>query len=88
MTVLYDQIMNSIIKGLLNNNEDQVIGQMLLQTEYSIDQLISNDEASFSKIYSFLTPTAFSVLVEMKNSLGEEFIVVDENDKPMEFSAL
>ena len=29
MKVSYDNIMNSIIKGLLNDNEDKVIDQML-----------------------------------------------------------
>lgn len=39
--------MNTIIKGLLSSNEDKIIGQILLQTEHSIDELIGNDEESF-----------------------------------------
>jgi len=77
--------MNSIIKGLLNGNENQVIGQMLLQTEHSIEELIANNEASFSKIYSFLTPTAFSVLMELKEQLGNNFTVCDEDGAAINF---
>lgn len=78
MQVQLNEIMNSIIKGLLNGNEDHVIGNMLLQTEHSIDALISNDEESFSKIYDYLTPTAFSVLAEIKEQLGNNLELLDE----------
>ena len=88
MKVSYDNIMNSIIKGLLSNNEDKIIGQILLQTEHPIDELIGNDEESFNKIYSFLTPTAFSVLSELKNQLGDDLIVLDEDNHPMDFDEL
>lgn len=86
MEVSYDKIMNAIIKGLLDNNENQIIGQMLLQTEYSIDQLISNDEAAFSKIYSYLTPTAFSVLQSLKNEMNDDFVLLDEEGKVLDIS--
>lgn len=88
MKVSYDNIMNSIIKGLLSNNEDKIIGQMLLQTEHPIGELISSDEESFNKIYSFLAPTAFSVLSELKNQLGDDLIVLDEDNHPMDFDEL
>ncbi len=85
MKVNYNNIMNSIIKGLLNDNEDKIIGQMLLQTEHPIAELIGNDEESFNKVYSFLAPTAFSVLSELKNQLGDELIILDEDNEPVSF---
>ena len=85
MKVSYDNIMNSIIKGLLSNNEDKIIGQMLLQTNHPIGELIGNDEESFNKIYSFLAPTAFSVLSELKNQLGDDLVVLDEGNQPINF---
>lgn len=78
MQVQLNDIMISIIKGLLNGNEDQVVGNMLLQTEHSMADLITNDEASFSKIYDFLTPTAYSVLAELKEQLGNELVLLDD----------
>lgn len=85
MKVNYDNIMNSIIKGLLNDNEDKIIGQMLLQTKHPIGELIGNDEESFNKIYSFLAPTAFSVLSELKNQLGEKLQVLDNDNELISF---
>ncbi len=79
MKVQLNDIMQSIIKGLLNGNEDQVIGNMLIKTEHTIGDLITNDEASFTKIYDFLTPTAFSVLSELKQQLGSELVLLDED---------
>lgn len=85
MKINYNEIMNSIIKGLLNGNEDKVIGQMLLQTDHQIGELINNDQESFEKIYTFLSPTAFSVLAELKNQFGEKITVVDDDGGVIEF---
>ena len=78
MQIQLDNILNSIIKGILNGNEKQVISNMLLQTEYPIGDIIANDEDSFNKIYDFLTPTAFSVLAELKEQFGNDLQIVDE----------
>ncbi|MDA3893441.1 MAG: hypothetical protein PF517_17390 [Salinivirgaceae bacterium] len=85
MKVNYDEIMNSIIKGLLNGNEDKVIGQMLLQTDHPIGELINNDQESFEKIYAFLSPTAFSVLAELKNQLGDDLQILDDDGSSIDF---
>lgn len=79
MQVQLNNILNSIIKGLLNGNEKQVISNMLLQTDHAIEDLISNDEAAFTKIYEFLTPQAFGVLASLKSDLGDELVIVDED---------
>jgi len=79
MQIQLNEILNSIIKGLLQGNEKQVISNMLLQTDHSIEEFIANDEASFTKIYEFLTPTAFSVLASLKEQLGDELILIDED---------
>lgn len=84
MQVQVDDIINSIIKGLLSGNEKQVIANMLQQTNYSIEELISNDEASFTKIYEFLTPQAFGVLASLKNDLGDSLVLVDEEGDEVE----
>lgn len=79
-----DDTINSIIKGLLNGNEDEVVGNMLLQTNYSLNDLTTNDEASFTKIYEFLTPKAFAVLAQLKAQLGEQMELIDEDGDVVE----
>lgn len=88
MQVQLNEILNSIIKGLLQGNEKQVISNMLQQTDHSIEELIANDEASFTKIYEFLTPTAFSVLASLKEQLGEELVLVDEDGDEVEIDGV
>lgn len=84
MQVQVNDIINSIIKGLLQGDEKQVIANMLQQTDYSIEELIANDEASFTKIYEYLTPQAFSVLASLKEDLGDELVIVDEDGDEVE----
>jgi hypothetical protein len=61
-----------------------IAANMLQQTDHSIDELIANDENSFTKIYEFLTPTAFPVLASMKEDMGDALLIVDEEGNEVE----
>ena len=81
MTVEYSEVMFAITKGLLKHREEEIIAQMILQTEHSLGDLTDGSRESFEKIQLFQSETAFNILHELKELLGDDLKVMEEGNE-------
>ncbi|CVK21643.1 hypothetical protein [Sporomusa sphaeroides] len=75
----YDELMNLIKEGILQNNKDEIIGLLLQKGLINT----CNQENWDKQAYSYLDSVAYSIIISLKKHFKDELKIIEEDAEIM-----
>lgn len=80
--VQYEDILNTIIDGIIRHNEPEIVGKMLTNRSISMYDLDDRVELK-RRVRLYVSQDAYGILVHLKKHLGKNLRVMEENEEIM-----